>query len=64
MTNNSYLPESHEVRHCVEKYKNLGEYVLQVAKVIKMDLNIVTTVHINAFLIFLPFFFGLLLQLW
>ncbi|XVF05692.1 hypothetical protein REPUB_Repub05bG0194400 [Reevesia pubescens] len=32
LTNNSYLPESHEVRHCVEKYKNLGEYVLQVAK--------------------------------
>ncbi|XWS74293.1 hypothetical protein CRYUN_Cryun02cG0202600 [Craigia yunnanensis] len=32
LTNNSYLPESHKVRHCVEKYKNLGEYVLQVAK--------------------------------
>ncbi|XP_022730969.1 protein-tyrosine sulfotransferase-like isoform X3 [Durio zibethinus] len=32
LTNNSYLPKSHEVRHCVDKYKNLGEYVLQVAK--------------------------------
>ncbi|XVE79772.1 hypothetical protein DITRI_Ditri14bG0083300 [Diplodiscus trichospermus] len=32
LTNNSYLPESHEVRHCVEKYKNLGQYVLQIAK--------------------------------
>ncbi|EOY34382.1 Tyrosylprotein sulfotransferase isoform 1 [Theobroma cacao] len=32
LTNNSYLPEAHEVRHCVEKYKKLGEYVLQVAK--------------------------------
>ncbi|XVF46327.1 hypothetical protein PTKIN_Ptkin03bG0018400 [Pterospermum kingtungense] len=32
LTNNSYLPESHEVRHCVEKHKNLGQYVLQVAK--------------------------------
>ncbi|XVF68562.1 hypothetical protein PTKIN_Ptkin11bG0012700 [Pterospermum kingtungense] len=32
LTNNFYLPESHEVRHCVDKYKNLGEYVLEVAK--------------------------------
>ncbi|KAL4295868.1 hypothetical protein GQ457_12G029690 [Hibiscus cannabinus] len=32
LTNNSYLPESHEVRHCVDKYHNLGGYVLQVAK--------------------------------
>lgn len=32
LTNNSYLPESHEVRHCVDKYNNLGDYVLQVAK--------------------------------
>ncbi|KAH1115371.1 hypothetical protein J1N35_008749 [Gossypium stocksii] len=32
LTNNSYLPESHEVRHCVDKYNNLGAYVLQVAK--------------------------------
>ncbi|XWS28977.1 hypothetical protein CRYUN_Cryun25bG0117300 [Craigia yunnanensis] len=32
LTNNSYLPESHEVRHCVGKYNNLGQYVLQIAK--------------------------------
>ncbi|XP_042956389.1 protein-tyrosine sulfotransferase-like isoform X4 [Carya illinoinensis] len=32
LTNNSYLAESHEVRHCVQKYKILGEHVLQVAK--------------------------------
>ncbi|KAK8596471.1 hypothetical protein V6N13_001100 [Hibiscus sabdariffa] len=32
LTNNSFLPESHEVRHCVDKYHNLGDYVLQVAK--------------------------------
>lgn len=32
LTNNSYLAESHEVRHCVQKYKILGEYVLKVAK--------------------------------
>ncbi|XP_010488273.1 PREDICTED: protein-tyrosine sulfotransferase isoform X1 [Camelina sativa] len=32
LTNNSYLSEAHEVRHCVQKYKSLGEHVLQVAK--------------------------------
>ncbi|CAL1366777.1 unnamed protein product [Linum trigynum] len=32
ITNNSYFPEAHEVRHCVLKYKVLGDYVLQVAK--------------------------------
>lgn len=36
MTNNSYLSESHEVRHCVQKYKILGEHVLQVAKVVQI----------------------------
>jgi len=34
LTNNSYIAEAHEVRHCVQKYKVLGKYVLQVAKVI------------------------------
>ncbi|XAR59745.1 Protein-tyrosine sulfotransferase [Bertholletia excelsa] len=32
LTNNSYLPESHDVRHCVLKHESLGEYVLEVAK--------------------------------
>ncbi|POO01227.1 Heparan sulfate 6-sulfotransferase/Protein-tyrosine sulfotransferase [Trema orientale] len=32
LTNNSYTPESHLVRHCVQKYKVLGDHVLQVAK--------------------------------
>ncbi|KAK7312575.1 hypothetical protein VNO77_36527 [Canavalia gladiata] len=32
LTNNSYTTEAHEVRHCVQKYKSLGKYVLQVAK--------------------------------
>ncbi|XP_020964417.1 protein-tyrosine sulfotransferase isoform X1 [Arachis ipaensis] len=32
LTNNSYMAEAHEVRHCVQKYKILGKYVLQVAK--------------------------------
>lgn len=32
LTNNSYIAEAHEVRHCVQKYKTLGKYVLQVAK--------------------------------
>lgn len=32
LTNNSYLTESHEVRHCVLKYPTLGKYVLEVAK--------------------------------
>ncbi|CAL1404265.1 unnamed protein product [Linum trigynum] len=32
ITNNSYFPEAHEVRHCVQRYKVLGDYVLQVAK--------------------------------
>jgi hypothetical protein len=34
LTNNSYIAEAHEVRHCVQKYKVLGKYVIQVAKVI------------------------------
>lgn len=34
LTNNSYLAESHEVRHCVMKHEALGEYVLEVAKVL------------------------------
>ncbi|XP_054811373.1 protein-tyrosine sulfotransferase-like isoform X3 [Prosopis cineraria] len=37
LTNNSYAAESHEVRHCVQKYKILGKYVLQVAKVKRLD---------------------------
>ncbi|GAV66414.1 Sulfotransfer_2 domain-containing protein [Cephalotus follicularis] len=32
LTNNSYLAEAHEVRHCVQQYKMLGEHVLRVAK--------------------------------
>ncbi|KAE9620560.1 putative protein-tyrosine sulfotransferase [Lupinus albus] len=32
LTNNSYIEEAHKVRHCVQKYKILGKYVLQVAK--------------------------------
>ncbi|XP_010253702.1 PREDICTED: protein-tyrosine sulfotransferase isoform X2 [Nelumbo nucifera] len=32
LTNNSYFAESHEVRHCISKYRSLGEYVLEVAK--------------------------------
>lgn len=32
LTNNSYLPESHQVRYCVQKYHPLGKYVLEVAK--------------------------------
>uniref|UniRef100_A0A803PWR5 Sulfotransferase n=1 Tax=Cannabis sativa TaxID=3483 RepID=A0A803PWR5_CANSA len=32
LTNNSYTPESHFVRHCVQKYNVLGHHVLQVAK--------------------------------
>ncbi|GAB4825419.1 hypothetical protein Ancab_008292 [Ancistrocladus abbreviatus] len=32
LTNNSYLEESHEVRHCVQTHQNLGKYVLEVAK--------------------------------
>ncbi|XP_027347137.1 protein-tyrosine sulfotransferase isoform X2 [Abrus precatorius] len=32
LTNNSYTAEAHEVRHCVQNYKILGKYVLQVAK--------------------------------
>ncbi|KAK9126029.1 hypothetical protein Scep_014875 [Stephania cephalantha] len=32
LTNNSYLTESHEIRHCVKKYQALGKYVLDVAK--------------------------------
>jgi len=34
LTNNSYIAEAHEVRHCVQKYKTLGKYVLKVAKVL------------------------------
>ncbi|KAF5199021.1 Protein-tyrosine sulfotransferase, partial [Thalictrum thalictroides] len=32
LTNNSFLPEAHEVRHCVREYQSLGKYVLEVAK--------------------------------
>ncbi|CAN4119320.1 unnamed protein product [Withania somnifera] len=32
LTNNSYLTEAHDVRHCVLKYQSLGDYVLKVAK--------------------------------
>ncbi|KAG9445613.1 hypothetical protein H6P81_011741 [Aristolochia fimbriata] len=32
LTNNSCLDESHEVRHCVRKYPELGTHVLHVAK--------------------------------
>lgn len=32
LTNNSYLAEVHEVRHCVQKYQTLGAFVLEVAK--------------------------------
>lgn len=32
LTNNSYLSVSREVRHCVLKYRALGEYILEVAK--------------------------------
>ena len=33
LTNNSYLAEGHEIRHCVQKHKSLGQHVLHVAKV-------------------------------
>nr|GMD28421.1 protein-tyrosine sulfotransferase [Ipomoea batatas] len=32
LTNNTYMAESHHVRHCVLKYRTLGQYVLEVAK--------------------------------
>ncbi|KAJ0966481.1 hypothetical protein J5N97_023398 [Dioscorea zingiberensis] len=32
LTNNSYLEESHDVRHCVRKHPELGKFVLDVAK--------------------------------
>ncbi|XP_047323139.1 protein-tyrosine sulfotransferase-like isoform X2 [Impatiens glandulifera] len=32
LTNNSYLDDSHEVRHCVLRHPALGKYVLEVAK--------------------------------
>ncbi|XP_016465979.2 protein-tyrosine sulfotransferase-like [Nicotiana tabacum] len=32
LTNNSYLTEAHDIRHCVLKYQSLGDYVLKVAK--------------------------------
>ncbi|XP_020106119.1 protein-tyrosine sulfotransferase-like isoform X1 [Ananas comosus] len=32
LTNNSYLPEAHEVRECVRKHPTLGRAVLEVAK--------------------------------
>lgn len=32
LTNNSYSLGSHEVRHCVQKYQDLGSHVLEVAK--------------------------------
>lgn len=34
LTNNSYLAEVHEVRHCVQKYQTLGAFVLEVAKIL------------------------------
>lgn len=40
LTNNSYIAEAHEVRHCVQKYKTLGKYVLQVAKVLNKILKL------------------------
>lgn len=40
LTNNSYIGEAHEVRHCVQKYKTLGKYVLQVAKVLNKMLKL------------------------
>lgn len=42
LTNNSHLAEAHDVRHCVQKYKSLGDPVLQVAKVVTL------VVHRNA----------------
>jgi hypothetical protein len=39
LTNNSHLSEAHEVRHCVQKFKSLGESVLQVAKVVTLLLH-------------------------
>jgi len=33
LTNNSYINESHKVRHCVRKHPTLGKYVLEIAKV-------------------------------
>ncbi|XP_019056478.1 PREDICTED: protein-tyrosine sulfotransferase isoform X2 [Tarenaya hassleriana] len=32
LTNNSHLSEAHKIRRCVQKFKSLGETVLQVAK--------------------------------
>ncbi|KAL0534053.1 hypothetical protein IC582_028330 [Cucumis melo] len=32
LTNNSYLAEAHEIRHCVQEHKSLGQHVLHVAK--------------------------------
>ncbi|CAN6479362.1 unnamed protein product [Victoria cruziana] len=32
LTNNSCLPESHEIRHCVRVHPSLGQYILHVAK--------------------------------
>ncbi|KAG9142110.1 hypothetical protein Leryth_016309 [Lithospermum erythrorhizon] len=32
LTNNSYLSASHEVRHCVLKFRTLGQHVLDIAK--------------------------------
>ncbi|XP_038893834.1 protein-tyrosine sulfotransferase isoform X2 [Benincasa hispida] len=32
LTNNSYLTESHEIRHCIQEHKSLGQHVLHVAK--------------------------------
>lgn len=40
LTNNSHIAEAHEVRHCVQKHKVLGKYVLQVAKVINKLLKL------------------------
>lgn len=40
LTNNSYIAEAHVVRQCVQKYKTLGKYVLQVAKVLNKILKL------------------------
>lgn len=34
LTNNSFLAESRQVRQCVQKYESLGQYVLNVAKIL------------------------------
>ncbi|KAJ6833566.1 protein-tyrosine sulfotransferase [Iris pallida] len=32
LTNNSYLGESHKIRHCLRMHPSLGQYVLEIAK--------------------------------